>query len=260
MARLPRLVVAGQAHLVILRALAGTSGLFDDAADRASFAAALREAAAAEDVQVHAWALLDTEALLLATPAAPQGLGRWVQALGRRFVATYNRHHQRTGTLWEGRFRCAVVEPGAPRLAALRWVDGHSPEPGNTSASHRAGGPRDPLLTDLPEFWQLGNTPFEREAAWRARLAEGLPALESAALRRAALGGWAVGSDTSRPPSPPRPTAPPRRGPGAGRRRGPGPPPRRADRAAPSVPGTPSAWFDHDIGAFVMSPFTSRTA
>jgi putative transposase len=109
-------------------------------------------------------------------------------------VAAYNRRHQRSGTLWEGRFRCAVVEPGASRLAALQWVDGLSAEPGLTSAAHRAGGVRDPLLSDLPEFWLLGNTPFEREAAWRQRLAEGLPAAESAGLRRAALGGWAVGS------------------------------------------------------------------
>jgi putative transposase len=195
MARLPRLVVAGHAHLVILRALAGVKGLFDEEADRASFTAALREAAATERVQVHAWALLDTEALLLATPAEAQGLGRWVQALGRRFVTAYNRRHQRTGTLWEGRFRGAVVEPGAPRVAALLWVDGQSADPALTSAGHRGGGPRDALLTDLPEFWLLGNTPFEREAAWRARLAEGLPAAEAAELRRAALGGWAIGDD-----------------------------------------------------------------
>jgi putative transposase len=196
MARLPRLVMAGQAHIVMLRAQAGSSDLFEDAADRASFAAALHEAAATEHVQVHAWALLGAEALLLATPTAAPSLSRCVQALGRRFVAAYNRRHQRSGTLWEGRFRCAVVEPGAPRLAALRWIDGLSSELGHTSAAHRAGGTRDRLLDDLPEFWKLGNTPFEREAAWRACLAEGLPAPEAAALRRAALGGWAVGSET----------------------------------------------------------------
>jgi putative transposase len=195
MARLPRLVVAGQAHVVILRALAGGSGLFEAAADRAGFAAALRDAAATEHVQVHAWALLDTEVLLLATPSTTPALSRCVQALGRRFVAAYNRRHQRSGTVWEGRFRCAVIEPGAPRLAALRWIDGLSQESGRTSGAHRVGGLRDPLLTDLPEFWQLGNTPFEREAAWRACLAAGVPVSESAELRRAALGGWAVGSE-----------------------------------------------------------------
>ena len=33
-------------------------------------------------------------------------------------------------------------------------------EDGATSAAHRLGGPRDALLTDPPEYWQLRNTPF----------------------------------------------------------------------------------------------------
>jgi len=60
MARLARLVVAGQAHLVLQRGHNGAR-VFSDAADRAAYLAALREAAAAEAVQVHALALLDSE-------------------------------------------------------------------------------------------------------------------------------------------------------------------------------------------------------
>jgi putative transposase len=62
-----------------------------------------------------------------------------------------------------------------------------------TGAAHRSGGRRDPLLVDPPEFWQLGNTPFEREAAYRTLLVQGAPA-SAPALRAAALGGWAIGS------------------------------------------------------------------
>jgi putative transposase len=143
---------------------------------------------------VHAYALLDDEVQLLATPAAEAALGRMVQAIGRRYVSAYNRRHGCTGTLWNGRFRCAVVQPGAWRLAVLRWIDGLSAEPGVTSASHRSGGPRQPLLVDPPEVWQLGNTPFERESAYRALLAQGTDAGLAAALRQAAQGGWALGS------------------------------------------------------------------
>ena len=196
MARLPRLVLPGHAHYMIQRAhgsLAGR-GVFADAADRATYTAALREAAAAERVQVHAYALLDDEVQLLATPAEATALGRMVQALARRYGSAYNRRHQHRGSLWDGRFRCAVLEPGATRLAALQLVDGRSAEGGVTSASHRTGGAREPLLTDPPEVWALGNTPFEREAAYRALLAQGLPASQAEALRQAALGGWAAGS------------------------------------------------------------------
>jgi putative transposase len=107
-------------------------------------------------------------------------------------VSAYNRRHHCTGTLWDGRFRCAVIEPGAMRLAALRLIDGQASEAGLTSASLRSG--QGGGLVDPPEVWALGNTPFEREAGYRRLLEEGLAPGLADALRRAALGGWAVGS------------------------------------------------------------------
>jgi putative transposase len=195
-ARLPRLEWPGQLHLVLLRghgALSGP-GVFTDAADRAAFIAALREAAAAEAVQVHAYALLHDEAQLLVTPAGPGALGRLMQGVGRRYVSAYNRRHGHRGSLWAGRFHNAVVEAGAPALTALRLLDGASSEAGATSAGHRTGAAREAWLSDPPEVWSLGNTPFEREAAYRDLLAQGVPPPQAEALRRAALGGWALGS------------------------------------------------------------------
>lgn len=188
MARLPRLAVAGQAHLVVQRAH-GARSVFTDDADRRAYLAALREAASVERVLLHAWQLADEGVALLLTPPSASALSRLMQAVGRRYVSAYNRRHAQRGTLWDGRFRSGVVEPGAWRLAALLWVDGG---PGQTSAPHRSGDVRDPALVDLPEYWALGNTPFDREAAYRARLAAGLPAETAAVLAAAAHGGWAV--------------------------------------------------------------------
>ena len=193
MARLTRLVLPGEAHYLIHRGHS-TQRVFADGQDRAAFLAALREAAAAEKVAVHAFALLEAEVQLLATPQEPAALGRLVQAVSRRYVSAYNRRHGRSGTLWDGRFRCAVVEPGATRLAVLQLIDGQSSEAGFTSAAHRLGGPREALLVDLPEVWKLGNTPFEREAAYQALLERGLGSHQADSLRRAALGGWVAGS------------------------------------------------------------------
>lgn len=189
MARLPRLALPGHAHHVLLRALPGRPA-FVDAADREAFLAALHEAARTERVAVHAWSLAEDGAQLLLTPGDGPALGRLVQAVGRRYVSAYNRRHGGAGTLWNGRFRASVVEPGAWRLAALLAVDGAGP---HTSAAHRSGGARDPRLQDPPEVWALGNTPFDREAAYRRLLAEGLTPRQSAAIERAAAGGWVLG-------------------------------------------------------------------
>lgn len=221
MARLPRLALAGHTHYLIQRghgSLAGR-GVFVDEVDRSTFLTTLREAAATEQVQVHGYALLADEVQLLLTPAEAASLGRLMQALGRRYVSAYNRRHGHHGSLWDGRFRCAVVEPGASRLAVLCLIDGQSADAQITSARQRSGGSREPGLTDPPELWQLGNTPFEREAAYRALLSRGMPAAQAEGLRRAALGGWAIGSpgflaevaETTARPARPRTPGRPRR-------------------------------------------------
>jgi len=133
MARLPRLVIPGLAHCLVQRGH-GARPVFVDDADRASYLAALRESAGICKVQLLAWALLDVQVVLLARPESAQGLSQLVQAVGRRYVGGYNRRHGQAGTLWDGRFRCAPVEPGAVLLDLMVWVDGLSGDPAQTSA------------------------------------------------------------------------------------------------------------------------------
>lgn len=216
MARLPRLALAGHAHLVLLTAAHGKS-LFTDDTDRHAFVAALAAALAEHRCTLHAYVLLPERVLMLATPATDDGLSRLVQAVGRRYVAAFNRRHAHRGSLWEGRYRATIVEPGARMLDAMLHIDtlaGVSPGlPAWSSAAHHLGQRRDPLLTDSPAYWQLGNTPFDREQAYQRQLADGLPAGRAAALAEATTKGWPLGSDafiaslaalTSRPLAPRR--------------------------------------------------------
>ena len=197
MARLPRLALPGFAHYVIQRGHNGQP-VFVDARDRDAYRNALAGAAATEPVQVHAWALLDSEVQLLVTPTEPGALSRFMQALNRCYGAGFNRRHGRSGTLWDGRFRAALVEPGPLLLQALALIDG-ADTPERTTAGHRLGGAHSTWVVDPPEYWAMGNTPFEREAAYRALLVTGLPASTAGMLRSAALGGWAAGMTAAAP-------------------------------------------------------------
>jgi putative transposase len=208
MARLPRLALPGHTHCLLQRAAPGRQPLAADE-DRRAYLHALREAAATEQVALHGWGLHDTEVRLLATPATEGALGRLMQALGRRFVAALHRRHggRGSGSPWDGRYRCTLVEPGAHRLQALLWTEApgaDEPEPGpeaepaggaRSSAGHRLGRWRDPALAELPEVWALGNTPFEREAAWAALRARGLAPAQRERLLRAVRGGWPYGGE-----------------------------------------------------------------
>jgi putative transposase len=193
-ARLPRLALAGRVHWLLQRGLNGRA-VFEDDIDRDAYLGALRESAAAARVRLHAFALATDEVHLVLTPEEADGPSRLMQAVGRRYVSAHHRRHGGSGTLWDGRFRCAIVEPGAPLLAVLALVDGRTTDPGHGSGAHRTGQPeRRVPLVDPPEVWALGNTPFERENAWRRRLEAGLPAPQRDTLLLAVRGGWAVGS------------------------------------------------------------------
>ena len=219
MARLPRLSLPGHFHWIIQPGHQALQ-VFTDDDDRALYRAALQEAATQERVQLHACALGPRAVHLLATPPQQGSIGRMVQAVGRRYVSAYHRRHGGSGTLWNGRYRCAVVEPGATLLDVLCLIDALDEGEVASGRAQRAAGERAPWLSDPPEYWALGNTPFDRQAAWRLRLSEGLADVRKQDLLKAAMGGWVVGSagfartvaETAARPAVPRPRGRPAAG------------------------------------------------
>lgn len=203
MARLSRLSVAGQLHQVLQRGHDGEAA-FRDADDYRAFLAALHEAALAHRVDIHAYALLPSEVHLLATPASAEALSLLVQATGRRYVAAFNARHGRRGTLWEGRFRAAVVEAGRHLRECEVFVDTAPVRAGLvedaeaypwSSAAHHVGLVPDRLVRPHAVDWLLGNTPFEREVARKMLLRRSLSMSQREAIEKAVAGGWVLGSE-----------------------------------------------------------------
>lgn len=199
MARLARLSIEGELHLILQRGN-NAQPVFQDDADRASYLETLAAAAPACGLAVHGYALLHNQVHLLATPAAADSLSGCMQTLGRQYVARFNRRHGRTGTLWEGRFRATVIEAERWFLDALVFVDSAADRAGLgaswpwSSTLHHLGLRRDPVITEHRAFWALGNTPFDREAAFRAELARGLSSARVEELSQAQHKGWVLGT------------------------------------------------------------------
>jgi putative transposase len=200
MARLARLSITGLPHLLQVCGHNGQA-VFHDALDVQYFQDTLREAARQHAVAIHAYALLANDVRLLLTPEQDAaGLSRMMQAVGRRYCSAFNRRHTRTGSLWEGRFRATVIEPEVYLLSAMRWLEGVEAElpkstPMASSRTHHCGEKTDPLITDHPYFWSLGNTPFAREAAYQKMLVVPLSGAEQASLLGAIRQGWPLGSE-----------------------------------------------------------------
>ena len=204
MARPQRLFLPGHPHHVIQRGHNGGAIFLDDE-DRHSYLRHLGEVARESRVAVHAYALRDDRVHLLLTPQAEGAISRMMQALGRRYVVAFNQRHGRSGTLWAGRFISHLVDEAAV-LDCQCYIEtgGGAIEGGEASASrwssaaHHLGSRHDPLITPHRMVWALGNTPFEREAAYRARLQQGLPAATTLAIEQAMRHGLLLGDPTAR--------------------------------------------------------------
>lgn len=203
MARLPRLVVPNQLHHIIARGN-NEQSVFIDAADYQQFLQWLREAARQWRVAIHAYALLPNRVQLLATPSDADGLGKMMQSVGRLYVPYFNARHRRTGSLWEGRFRATVIDAEQYFLGCAHWIEFQPVQAGLaadmaawpwSSHAHHLGQRREPWLVDHPIYWQLGNTPFDREIAYQQLCAMPPERKLSEALADATHKGWVLGSD-----------------------------------------------------------------
>jgi putative transposase len=63
-----------------------------------------------------------------------------------------------------------------------------------SSHAHHVGLRPEALIEEHPLIWSLGNTPFERQAAYRRLFEQSADAAEVDTLRAAIQGGWVVGS------------------------------------------------------------------
>ena len=197
------MAVAGQPHLLTQHAVHGQALAIDEE-DHAAYIEVLRTLSRDHRVQIHAYAVLPQEVLLLATPQEGEELGRLMQSIGRRYVASFNRRHARRGGLWDGRYRASVLDAREWMLPALLYIDQAAVRSGEAarsvdfpwaSAAHYHGRRSDPVVTPPHAYWALGNTPFDREAKYRELDERGLTSAQMSAIQAALRGGWVLGGE-----------------------------------------------------------------
>lgn len=201
MARLPRLTVAAYPHHIIQRGNNRQPIVVDDE-DREALLGLVTELARKHRVALHAWVLMDNHFHLLATPETGDGVPLWMQDVGRAYVRRFNNRHQRSGTLWEGRYKSTLVQSEGYLLACMAYIELNPVRAGMVAdprdypwSSHLSniGQRPDRHLVPHPVYWSLGNTPFAREAAYAAWVGAGLSNRQQQAITDASLHGWALG-------------------------------------------------------------------
>ena len=117
-----RLIVPGVAVHLIQRGN-NRVACFSHDNDYLMYLAHLRQLAEKYECAVHAYCLMTNHVHLLITPNAAGACTGLMRDLGQRYVQYFNRRHERTGTLWEGRFRSCLVESAHYVLACYRYIE-----------------------------------------------------------------------------------------------------------------------------------------
>jgi len=192
MARLPRIDLPGIAQHIVQRGN-DRQPCFARPDDYAGYLCELAQAAIKHDCAIHAYVLMTNHVHLLATPHQPGAISRMMQAIGRRYVACFNARYRRTGTLWEGRFKAALVGSTRYALACYRYIELNpvrarmATSPGGyswASHGHNALGLNQAFITPHAAYRALGDSDQARREAYRALFAKALSVEDIDEIRR----------------------------------------------------------------------------
>jgi putative transposase len=181
--------------------------VFFDDLDYLEYLRCLKQAADACMCGIHAYVLMSNHVHLLLTPEQPDSIGRLFQSMGRHYVRHINSTYQKRGALWEGRYKCNIVQSQSYLLACMRYIEMNPVRAGVTShpALYRwssyvanALGVSNAILTAHPEYLALGAAPAERRSVYQGLFGSQLDADQLTLLRSALQTGTPLGNDKFR--------------------------------------------------------------
>ncbi len=206
MARRPRMTVSAYPHHIIQRGN-NRQAVFFTEDDYRYYLAALHQAKSTCQCRIYAYVLMTNHVHLLVEPAQTGALGRFMQSVGRRYVRYINDTYQRSGTLWEGRYKSAVISRDEYLMMCSRYIElnpvraGMVQHPGEyrwSSYRGRACGIPDVLLDEDPWYTGLGTQATARQQAYRAWVDSPMRADEWAHIRQATQQGRVIGTEQFR--------------------------------------------------------------
>lgn len=202
MARVARLVFPDVALHIIQRGN-NRNACFAHDSDYLTYLSTLRQLSLKHECKVHAYCLMTNHVHLLLTPSRAEACGLLMRDLGRSYVLYFNRRHDRSGTLWEGRFRSCIAESSRYVTACYRYIElnpvraGMVSDPGSYAwSSHAAnvGLRPDPMLEPHSEYLALANL-ASPQTTYRGLFTQSLDEGMVRAIRDATNGGYPLASE-----------------------------------------------------------------
>jgi putative transposase len=202
MPRLPRLTMPNVAQHVVQRGN-NRQAIFFAEEDYSTYLDYLREALPKNDCQLFAFVLMTNHVHLLVSGKIPGVVSALMQSIGRRYVRYCNAKYQRTGTLFEGRFKSSLIDSERYLLTCMRYIErnpvraGMVSDPAEypwSSYRHHIADLSNPMLTEPREYLRLDLNAEQRALAYRAFFKKPLASGDLDAIRAHLHKDCALGS------------------------------------------------------------------
>jgi REP element-mobilizing transposase RayT len=120
MPRQARLDIPGALHYIMVRGI-NKSVIFQDDQDRGQFLTRFGENVTAAGATIYAWALMPNHAHVL-FKSGKQGISMVMRKQLTWYAQYYNRRHQRSGHLFENRYKSILCDEDTYLLALIRYI------------------------------------------------------------------------------------------------------------------------------------------
>ena len=203
MPRKPRFYVPDIPVHVIQRGHNRQAIFFEDN-DYYSYLSWLKDASIRYECQIHAYVLMTNHVHLLATPKTSDGISRMMQSVGRKYVPYINHTYERSGTLWEGRYKGCLVDHEEYLFTCMRYIELNpvragmvsQPEEYRWSSYHSNGlGKQQSLVSPHRLYRSLANNKATRNERYKAMFAGQLGSDEIDMIRQSSQTGTPLGND-----------------------------------------------------------------
>ena len=203
MPRRARLAVPGIPWHIIQRGNNRSVCFYADT-DYLRYLETLAEQADKYGCRIHAYCLMTNHVHLLVTPERADSASLMMKHLGQRYVQYINRSYQRTGTLWEGRFRSCLAQDDDYVLVCYRYIElnpvraGMVVHPGEyrwSSYATNGQGLPNIMISPHSEYLSLDSTDESRRQAYRGLFRSHMDAELIDEIRHATNGNFALGNE-----------------------------------------------------------------
>ena len=156
------------------------------------------------DCDLHAYALMTNHFHFLLTPHTVNALSGLMQSIGRRYVRYVNKEYNRSGTLWERRFKSSLIDSERYLMTCYRYIEENPIRAGMvqsiedyrwSSYHHNALGIVDELITPHPLYNALAQAKEARFLAHKQLFEGRLPVKVIALFNDSAEKGDVLGAE-----------------------------------------------------------------